>query len=298
MKLAAILLLGIVKAWDYTNQGTDWTSLGSCSGTRQSPIDFVKEETIPYKGPDNLKFSLNYCIEINGRFIDDGHTLKFEKSDQTASDNYVTGGPLGTTKYHFWYFDFHWSSEHLVDGQSFPAELHLVHVNEKYIQANGTVMGTALNNPDGNGLSVIGIFLLGNITDRGNTKWFDDIASAADSLASDSSTPVLATIDLTKIVYRLNPTYRTDFNYYTYAGSLTQPNCTEEVTWIVAERPLRVTQAHLESLIALNHDNNYRGVQAKNCRKVASVASNSYTSFTYTPPTCASGIEIDGVTCK
>ena len=101
MKLAAILLLGIVKAWDYTNQGTDWTNLGSCSGTRQSPIDFVKEETIPYKGSrlsDNLKFSLDYCTEVNGHFIVDSHTLKFEQSDQTTSGNYITGGPLGTTK--------------------------------------------------------------------------------------------------------------------------------------------------------------------------------------------------------
>lgn len=33
-------------------------------------------------------------------------------------------------------FHLHWPGEHTVDGKKFPAELHLVHVNEKYQNFN------------------------------------------------------------------------------------------------------------------------------------------------------------------
>ena len=171
----------------------------------------------------------------------------------------------------------------------YPAELHLVHVNEDHINLDGSVNATALEAPFG--LSVIGIFLLGSTTRRG-TRWFDTIASAAEDLPSN------ATMDLNNIIHALNPSYNTDFNYYSYAGSLTTPDCNEAVAWIVAERPLRVTTCQLNALYALNYDDNYRVVQPSLCRKVASVSTNSYTSFTYEPRTnCEFGLSSDGVNC-
>ena len=114
-------------AWDYSEQGLDWAEdgLGSCSGSRQSPIDIIRDQTILYTGPDfdSFEFSTNYCADIEGVFKNDGHTLKFEATDGNTVANYMTGGPLGTTKYYFWQFHFHWGSgvcggsEHWVDGQ-------------------------------------------------------------------------------------------------------------------------------------------------------------------------------------
>ena len=180
-------------------------------------------------------------------------------------------------------------SEHMIDSQGYPAELHLVHVNENHINSDGSVNATALEAPYG--LSVIGIFLLGSSTRRG-TRWFNPIASAAEDLPSN------ATIDLNNIIDGLNPTYNKDFNYYSYAGSLTTPDCNEAVAWIVAERPLRVTSCQLEALYALNHNDNYRVAQPSLCRKIASVATNTYTSFTYVPSdSCEFGLTSDGVTC-
>ncbi|VEL14259.1 unnamed protein product [Protopolystoma xenopodis] len=69
----------------------------------------------------------------------------------------MTGGPLSSSyrlaQFHFhWGSDDHWGSEHLVDGRSFSAELHLVFFNEKY-----SSFQAAIENKDG--ISVLGVFL-------------------------------------------------------------------------------------------------------------------------------------------
>ena len=116
-------------AWDYTEQGADWAMSGcsgyveTCAGERQSPIDIIQAQTILYPGTETLTFSTSYCDDISGKFINNNHTLKFETSDGNTASNYMTGGPLGTAKYHFLQLHFHWGSseslgsEHLIDGQ-------------------------------------------------------------------------------------------------------------------------------------------------------------------------------------
>ena len=95
----------------------------TCAGDRQSPIDILTANAITYHGDEILDFGTNYCDDINGKFINNGHTLKFETSDGTPASNYITGGPLGDSKYYFLQFHFHWGSvdtqgsEHLINGQ-------------------------------------------------------------------------------------------------------------------------------------------------------------------------------------
>ena len=113
-------------AWNHLKQGEDWLSLGECSGMRQAPIDILREEVIPYDGDDVLEFSTSYCTEISGTISNNGHTLQFDTiSGGPEAANYITGGPLGDSKYYFLQFHLHWGcddswgSEHLVDGQRY-----------------------------------------------------------------------------------------------------------------------------------------------------------------------------------
>ena len=118
-----------VNAYNYASQGADWATSGSsgyvesCVGTRQSPIDFKREDAIPVSGFDPLNFS-SYCGKIAGKLKNNGHTLQFSTADGNPSPGHViSGGPLGNTSYHFLQFHFHWGSsttrgsEHLVDGE-------------------------------------------------------------------------------------------------------------------------------------------------------------------------------------
>ena len=115
-------------AWNHLKQGEDWVTLSGseCSGMRQAPIDILREEVVPYDGNDVLKFSTSYCTEISGTISNNGHTLQFDTATGgPEAANYITGGPLGLSKYYFLQFHLHWGcddswgSEHLVDGQRY-----------------------------------------------------------------------------------------------------------------------------------------------------------------------------------
>ena len=208
-----------------------------------------------------LSFSTSYCEAISGFFQNKGgHTLQFnighfsngfgEAEGPDATSSYITGGPLGDNKYYFWQYHFHWGtsgmsgSEHVVDGQQFPAEVHLVHVHEDYL----TNIPGALADPEG--LSVLGIFIVGGAT---NATFFDKVSDAAKEItdSGDYRTMVGATMNLNQFVNHINPGFKKAFNYWHYEGSLTTPECNEAVMWLVAEHPLRVTDDQV--LMSLNY---------------------------------------------
>lgn len=62
--------------------------------------------------------------------------------------------------------------------------------------------------------------------------------------------------------------------FYTYAGSLTTPPCSQAVTWLVFAQPITITSSQMTRFHKLQDDhgiameNNYRALQAKGNRKV------------------------------
>ena len=158
----SILKIGLVGStfadecsWNYLEQGADWATGGfsgacfnpDCDGDRQSPIDIIRNNSLEYGGTEVMTFATSYCDFISGYFKNNGHTLQFDidasgmQGGPDATDSYITGGPLGSNRYYFWQFHFHWGSsgnsgtegsEHIVDGEAFPAEVHFVHVREDY----------------------------------------------------------------------------------------------------------------------------------------------------------------------
>ncbi|XP_070622585.1 carbonic anhydrase 14 isoform X2 [Erythrolamprus reginae] len=135
---------------------------------------------------------------------------------------------------------FHWGnsqavgSEHRVDGQSFPAELHVVHFNsEKY--ANLT---EATEQPDG--LAVLAVFL--EVDPVEENPAYSHILDHLDSiLYAEQEAPVAAFS-----VRELLPAHLGHF--YRYRGSLTTPPCYQSVLWTVFRQPARISAAQLEKL--------------------------------------------------
>ena len=130
-------------------------------------------------------------------------------------------------------------SEHTVSGHQYPAEVHLVHVREDYVND----ISAALADPSG--LSVLGIFIEGgaNSTEV-DTTWFDVISNASKAIvdSGDYTTRVSGIeMNLNDFVHRINPTFESEFNYWHYEGSLTTLDCNEAVMWLVAEHPIKVT---------------------------------------------------------
>ena len=149
MRLEATLIL-IFSAFNYeTASGGHWTYNkgrsgpshweGLCAfGEAQSPVILQNEVFDSSLASQPLQFR-NYESHLKRvRLTNNGHTMKM--SLETAAPNFtasVEGGGLRGT-FRFAQLHFHWGatsasgSEHRLNEQAYPLEVHLVHYNDKY----------------------------------------------------------------------------------------------------------------------------------------------------------------------
>jgi carbonic anhydrase len=159
--------------------------------------------------------------------VNNGHTI--QANYQPGSSIVVDGA-----RYDLLQFHFHHPSEHTLDGAQLDLELHLVHrgADQK--------------------LAVVGVLIKGGASDNAAFKpiW--------DNLPAQRGDERKAAADALDLL----PTDRT---FYTYAGSLTTPPCTEGVTWLVLKAPIELSQAQIEAFKAI-FELNARPVQPLNQR--------------------------------
>lgn len=190
--------------WSYHGEddGPDqWGSLTgyeTCgTGTQQTPIDIIDADAI---GTDALLSFEGYDVEIPLDLLNNGHTLQVNYTGtQSAADPQVSYAGEA------WYlvqFHGHATSEHTLDGASFPLELHFVHQN-----AAGAYL-------------VVGLLL-----DAGAEN-----ETVATMLERDPGHHLEVSCDDAVSLAELVPTTS---GYYHYDGSLTTPGCTEGVAWFV-----------------------------------------------------------------
>uniref|UniRef100_UPI00398E4329 carbonic anhydrase 5A, mitochondrial isoform X2 n=1 Tax=Pristiophorus japonicus TaxID=55135 RepID=UPI00398E4329 len=139
-----------------TAKQQEWqTPMSLPSGIRQSPIDISSAGSVydPQLKPLKISYDPSNCLRLtnNGYFFQ----VEFEDSKDSSV---ISNGPL-KNHYRLNQFHFHWGaksdrgSEHTVNNQVYPAELHLVHWNPVKCKNSDEA---ALSE---NGLAVIGVFL-------------------------------------------------------------------------------------------------------------------------------------------
>ncbi len=213
------------KHWAYEDQGDEvgpakWGTLpgneACAGGARQTPIDLASAAAKPQDLP-NLVFAYKPSTLS---MINNGHTVQMTYDGGSTLSR---AGSIGSSR--LAQFHFHAPSEHTLDGTSFPMEAHLVHIN-----------------PTGSPVAVVGVFIKAGKENAGLAKAFNDLPAKA----GDKRAPAGATID----AHALLPANKT---FFTYAGSLTTPPCTEGLTWYVFQAPVDMSQAQIDAFTHLEH---------------------------------------------
>ncbi|KAF4677437.1 hypothetical protein FOL47_001649 [Perkinsus chesapeaki] len=186
------------------------------------------------------------------------------------NENWYLSGVFGFTndRYRLAQLHYHWGSndstgsEHYLNGNSFPAELHMVHHNMKYSNLS------AAAGKEG-GIAVLGVLLRIGASNAG-------VEALLSSLAENRTK---FSVDLAGLIPSDGAT-----NYYTYNGSFTVPPCTEHVSWIVAGTELTISETQLARLRALTINGNpvgpnYRALAPQNEERILTGGRNGDSSY-------------------
>ncbi|XP_066516147.1 carbonic anhydrase 4a [Hoplias malabaricus] len=210
-----------------------------CKGNKQSPINIVTKKTRADPRLTPLKFS-NYQLAVSATMKNNGHSVKISLPHTPTLT--ISGGNLKKA-YKAVQFHFHWGdnggpgSEHTIDGEQYPMEMHIVHMREDF-----NSLDEALKERDG--VAVLGFFY--EESNSANRKYEGFIKTMKNVQNTNASAPLLGLSLSTFILPEGNMT-----NYYRYDGSLTTPTCTEAVVWTVFENPIPLSREQLSEFSKL-----------------------------------------------
>jgi len=208
-----------------------WETCGRSTepGARQTPIDIRDAVADPHLRRLDLRI-----LETEIALLNNGHTI--EQEYRNGSQLVLNGAVYQLQQFHF-----HTLSEHLVNGHRGVMEQHAV-----------------FKNLSDNTMAVIGV-----LYDIGPaSRFLDRLIDAGLPKKSGDETHSDHSIDLAEGL--------TDSAaYYTYAGSLTTPPCSETVTWLVLKHPATLSKAQFKAFNRIL-GNNFRPLQARNGRIVRS----------------------------
>jgi carbonic anhydrase len=170
--------------------------------------------------------------------IDNGHTIQVTVDEGSTMQ-------VGEVTYELKQFHFHTPSEHTVNGQHMPMEMHMVHQS-----ADEKLAVVSILFEEGEELNENFELIIANLPDKkGDSKHLADERIA------------------------LQPHVEKISGVYHYVGSLTTPPCSEDVQWIVVKEPVLLTKAEIEAFASRIGPNN-RPVQALHDRTIGSEEMN------------------------
>jgi carbonic anhydrase len=226
--------------WNYEADSvygpSHWSeNYAACGKELQSPIDITPDAIRQNKNLGDFAFTNYEQTPASFLLHNNGHSVQVDMPDNSIK---MAGADLFAT-FTLSQFHFHWGpddttgSEHTINGQSYPLEIHLVHWNSDQY----TSFSEASSKADG--VAVLGVFVQVGVPGK------DVIDEQLGELTNDFS-KVLHYEESTETkpfpVEALIPANRT---YYRYFGSLTTPACAQSVTWTVFQQPIFITEEQM-----------------------------------------------------
>jgi carbonic anhydrase len=179
------------------------------TGNRQSPVNI----SMVHHGQGHDKLVFHYeTSEIHE--LNNGHTIQVSHLSGCRVD-------LNQREYQLRQFHFHAPSEHHVEGNAYPMELHLVHQDD---QGHVLVVSALMEATSDHSV-------LGNLWD-----WLPH------QIGKEVSVPLQ--VHLMDILPK-------NTHHFSYSGSLTTPPCTEGVQWIVLQEPISVSQQDVDRFVKI-----------------------------------------------
>jgi carbonic anhydrase len=199
----------VAEAWNYVQQGKDWTGLCSTGGS-QSPINIQKAQTqtlgrefameVYYYGQ-----TMSRTVNNTGNYISiSGNFGYITIADSSGNIRQFTSNRI----------EFHIPSEHYLEGYPTHMEMQIFHTveNRDYTFDFPTT-------------AVVSVMLR-----PGDDSYFFNSINVA-NLPSAGKSNVLPSNSNVNLLSIVSP----DDNYFFYKGSLNEPNCDENVLWYVFE---------------------------------------------------------------
>lgn len=226
---------------ELTEEEKSYTLPGLEHGLVQSPINIL---SFAAGNSGNHKITVHFEDKINA-LENTGHSvqLDFEPGSTITVDEET---------FDFKQMHFHTPSEHLVDGMTYPMELHIVNTMPKATPSDTTEY------------LVIGIlFKMG----KEDNKFIEEFINSIPEEAHSKKEIELGSVKLDDLLNTVPET--TLDHYYHYKGSLTTPPNTESVRWYIFKHIFEASPRQIQRINQLE-GNNARHVQALYGRKVES----------------------------
>ncbi|KAM9852881.1 carbonic anhydrase 4b [Aulostomus maculatus] len=231
-----------------------------CSSRSQSPVNIVTRRMLPDERLTPFHFT-GYQETFHGRLLNNGHTVQLDlPAGMKINDGNLASSYKAIQLHLHWGKDGGPGSEHTIDGERFPMEMHVVHIKEPY-----SSLSQALRDPAG--VAVLGFFFQESSS---TNKKFAPLIKALKNITEPTSTTTLGGVSLEMFILPQENMTR----YFRYDGSLTTPACAEAVVWSLFENPIALSRKQLAAFSQLQFPNGkqmvktYRPVQPLNGRQV------------------------------
>ena len=218
--------------WSYSGSTSPshWGGLGSAYAACSTGHAQSPINIQDAKKSDLPALKMNYAsVPLN--IVDNGHTVQI---------NYPAGSTLtvGDKTYTLKQFHFHHPAEEEIHGKKYDLVAHLVHAD-----ADGhlAVVAVLFNKGAGNSLF--------------DTLW--------KNVPTEKEKPM----DVQSVSVNAKDLLPADTGYYTFAGSLTAPPCSEGVTWYVLKTSTTISAGQLAAFEKL-YPHNARPIQPANGREI------------------------------